>query len=357
MWVSSEECMQLENAVTDPTQKDGVMRFEIPEGQAGPLRLSAEVCTEGVPGLPGADCMIFFNIEYAQGPIFWDAFLYPDTGSTPWRLLSCEVRDRGAVRAVELHIRFRVRGSLMLRNLKVETIPPWVDDAECVVAIFGDSTDMTNYLPTPLRLGTRLESLLRDRFADRRIDVHCLAEGGEFLQRLVESGRLERELRVLPRCDVALIRFGLNDESKGIDPENFRQQLYTACATIWQPFPDAKVVLATTIPPKATAYNTQTCAVATDLNLPLIRLDDYIRQRTIAGEHDWHDQPGSRIGRSRGANASVHEDGLSGDIHPNAWGAQMIAECYFEQLEAIVAERLAQQQQRGSECPPTSGTK
>jgi lysophospholipase L1-like esterase len=340
MLVETRTVIDLQNIAQDRARKDEIRRFEIAPGATGPLRISAEVCTEGVTGPPGGACMVFFNIEYAQGPVFWDTFLYPDPGSTPWRLLSCEVRSRGEVRAVEMHIRFHARGRLLLRNLQIEAIEPWIDDAECVVAIFGDSTDMTNYLPTPLRLGTRLEELLRDRFADRRVDVHCLAEGGEYLRRLLESGRLERELQALPRCDIAMIRYGLNDRSQKVAPEDFKRQLHAACATIRERFPAARIVLSTTIPPHSADYDAQTMAVAEELNLPLIRLDDYIRRRSAAGESDWHDQPGSRIGHHREANPPGNADGLSGDTHPNALGAQMIAEFYFDQLEPIVAAIL-----------------
>src|SRR5262249_52987457 len=158
---------------------------------------------------------------YDAGPIFWDTFLYPDTGTTPWRTLSCDVRARGVLRVVELHVRLHQRGRLLMRNLRVEAINPWGDDADVTVAVFGDSTDMTCYLPTEHRLIRRLELLLRDRFPDHRVDVHCFAEGGEFLQRLIETGRLERELRTLSRCDVAMIRYGLNDIGKKIEPAQF----------------------------------------------------------------------------------------------------------------------------------------
>lgn len=340
MLVESKTLVDLQNVASDPARKDTIHRFDIAGGHSGPLQVSAEVCAQGITGPPGGACMVFFNIEYAHGPVFWDVFLYPDTGSTPWRRLSCEVRNRGEVRAVEMHIRFHAKGRLLLRNLKVEAIEPWSEDAECAVVLFGDSTDMTNYLPTALRLGRRLEGLLRDRFPDRCVDVHCLAEGGETLPRLIGSGRLERELQFLPRCDIALIRYGLNDESQKVAPEEFRRLLYAACAAIRARFPGAQIILSTTIPPNARIYNEQTEAVAADLNLLLIRLDDYIRRRSAAGESDWHHQAGSRIGRHRDFNPPDNGDGLAGDKHPNALGAQMIAGHYFEHLEPLVAERL-----------------
>lgn len=353
VWVATEETLDLINPAANPARSDCIRRFEFDGTRAGALRLSADVCAEGITGPPGAACMIFFNIEYAQGPVFWDTFLYPDTGSTPWRVLSCEARNRGEVRAVEMHVRFHAKGRLRLRHLKVETLAPWVDDAEGVVAIFGDSTDMTNYLPTEHRLGRRLELLLRDRFPDRRVDVQVLAEGGETLQRLVESGRLERELKTLSRCDIALIRYGLNDESKKAAPELFRKYLHAACQAISARFPAAKIVLSTTIPPCAEAYNRETRATAELFKLPLIRLDEFIRRRSAAGESDWHHQPGSRMGRHRDAPAPGNADGLAGDMHPNAFGAQMIAEHYFDVMEPMMVEKLGATAAPGFHPPRT----
>lgn len=340
----SEELIDLHYPAEDVSRPDCLRRFAI-EGPlaTSPLQISAEVRTEGVTGPPGESCMVFFNVEYAEGPIFWDTFLYPATGSTPWRTLACEIRARGVVRVVEMHIRHHARGRLQVRNVRVEAIDPWKDDAEVVVAIFGDSTDMSIYLPTAFQVGPRLELLLRDRFPDRRVDVHSLAEGGEYLQRLIESGRLARELRTLPRCDIAMIRYGLNDNGHKIDPAAFRAQLQTACDMILGRFPKTRLVLSTTIPPMAQAYSRETAAVAGARGLRLIELEQHIMRRSAAGDGDWHYEPGRRVGRHRVANRPDSPDGLAGNIHPNAYGAQMIAEHYFERIEPIVADLLGAQ--------------
>jgi len=331
--------VQADDVIELVSQKDDYIR-RFPVTGNFPLRISAEVRTEGVTGVPGSDCAVFFNVEYVEGPVFWDTFLYPDTGTTPWRTLSCEVRARGALRTIEMHIRFRQRGKLGVRNLRIETIKPWRDDADVVVAVFGDSTDMTCYLPTEHRLTRRLELLLRDRFPDRRIDVHGLAEGGEYLQRLIESGRLDRELRALPRCDVTMLRYGLNDVGKKIDPLVFGTQLHTACDIIYKSFPRTQIVLSTTIPDNVQAFDQQTLAVAAARKLPVIRLDEWLLKRSAAGDWDWHNGPGHYLGRRRSQNPPDNPTGLNGDKHPNAYGAQMIAEWYFERLEPIVAELL-----------------
>jgi len=338
--VELPEEVKLVNASADEKRPDHLRRFPIAGSVNRPLRISAEVRTEGVTGAPGIGCSIFFNLEYADGPIFWDTFLYPDTGTTPWRRLSCEVRARGVLRVIELHVRLHQKGKLSMRNLRVETMEPWSDDADVTVAMFGDSTDMTCYLPTEHRLSRRLELLLRDRFTDHRVDVHCFAEGGETVQRLIEEGHLEQELRALSRCDVAMIRYGLNDLGRKKDPTTFGEQLHSACDIILKRFPNTKIILSTTIPPNTAAYDQKTLTVAQARKLSVIRVDELIRQRSADGDWDWHHEPRSRIGRRRTLNPPDNPTGLKGDLHPNAYGSQIIAELYFESLEPIVASLL-----------------
>lgn len=337
--VDHTEPIDLRHDHYDKSRSDHIQRFDIAPTSAAPIQISAEVSTTGVPGTPGDRCMIFFNLEYAAGPIYWDTFLYPDAGSVPWRTLSTEVRPRGELKAIEMHIRMPAPGRLRVRRVTAQEIEPWPDDADFVLAVVGDSTDMTCYLPPPLRLTSHLELLLRDRFHDRRIDVRNLAEGGDYIKRVVECGRLEREMNVLPRCDLVTLRFGLNDASQKIEPTDFGRQLHQACDIVLRRWPDAQIVLSTTIPPMGDPYAAPTIAVATERRLPLLRLDEHMRACSAAGDSDWHRGMGHTIGRRRTVNPPDNPTGLSGDLHPNAYGARMIAEFYYENLVDLVEQR------------------
>lgn len=331
------EPIELVNAKPDMSRPDVIRRIPVKGPANTPIRISAEVRSEGVAGTPGMAAVAFFNLKYAAGPIFWDMFLYPDTGTTPWRTLTCECRARGNLTEAELHIRFHAKGKLSIRNLRVDTLEPWADDTDAVIAVFGDSTDMTCYLPYEHRLTRQLELLLRDRFDDRRIDVHGMAEGGETLKRLVESGRLDRELGVLPRIDVAMIRYGLNDRNLKVPSDTYTPLLHDACERILRRHPKAQIVLSTTIPAEGSdVFNRQAAAVAAERKLPLIDLDAFMRERTAAGDWDWHNNPNHKLGRHRCVLPAENPTGLKGDIHPNAHGSRMIAACYFAHLEPIL---------------------
>lgn len=315
-------------------------RFELPDGPDTALRLSVKVRTQSMPGVPGKACAVFFNIEYASGPVFWDTFCYPDTGTTPWRWMTCDVMARGPVRCAELHVSLQGTGTIEVSHVRVEAIELPADDDHFHIAVFGDSTDMTCYLPHDLRLTRKLELLLRDRFSDELIKVHNMAEGGDYLGRFLESGRLERELSALKRCDLAMVRYGLNDAPRKVEPAVFATQLETVCQIIGKRFPDATIVLSTTIPALGDPYAQPTIETGKKLGLQVIPINEMMRTRSAAGDCDWHNSPTSMIGMRRDKTPADDPTGLKGDLHPNAHGSQMIAECYAQHLEPVLAKLL-----------------
>jgi lysophospholipase L1-like esterase len=335
-----DETVELVNEQADSKRVDFIKRLEVAVPADVPVRISAEIKCEGVTGVQGLGSAVFFNLEYSQGPIFWDTFLYPETGTTAWRTVSIDVRKRGPLAVAEMHIRHHHKGKLSVRNVTVEALEPWKDDSEVTVLVFGDSTDMVCYLPHEHRLTKRLEMLLRDRFDAHRIDVHGLAEGGETLLRVIDTGRFERELRVFPSVEIVMIRYGLNDINKGVDPKTFGELLYKARDIVAKVHPKAKIVLSTTIPMKTEAYDAEAIKAGAAMGLLVQRLDEMVTQRSAAGDSDWHHQTLGHVGRRRTKNPEGNPTGLLGDLHPNAYGAQMIAEFYFENLEPVVAEMV-----------------
>ncbi len=339
---SLDETVELVNEKADGKRADWIKRLEVKTPADVPVRITAEIKCEGVTGVQGLGSAVFFNVEYAQGPIFWDTFLYPETGTNPWRTYSIDVRRRGPVTCAEMHVRHHHKGKISIRNVKVEALEAAKDDADVTVLVFGDSTDMVCYLPHEHRLTKRLELLLRDRFSDHRIDVHGLAEGGETLPRVIETGRFERELKVFPKVEVVMIRYGLNDESRKVEPKEFGRLLHVARDIVKKVHPHAEVVLSTTIPCKSQAYDAEAIKAGEEMGLTVMRLDEMMIQRSAAGDWDWHHQPLSHVGKRCVKTPADNPTGLVGDKHPNTYGAQMIAEFYYGHLEPKVAKRLGQ---------------
>src|SRR5688572_11841433 len=114
-----DETVELVNEKADTKRADFVKRLEVKTPADVAVRISAEIKCEGVTGVQGLGSAAFFNLEYTQGPVFWDTFLYPETGTTAWRTLSIDVRRRGALATAEMHIRHHHKGKISVRNVRV----------------------------------------------------------------------------------------------------------------------------------------------------------------------------------------------------------------------------------------------
>jgi lysophospholipase L1-like esterase len=230
------------------------------------------------------------------------------------------------------------RGKAWFRDFKVEAIEPWDENADVVVAMLGDSTDMASYLPEKLGVAYQLELLLRDRFNKSVVQVRNLAESGDWLGQLLTSGRLERELNTLPRCDVMVIRYGLNDNSKA-EPEQFKQQLGEVCDRVTRRFPGVQIVIATTLPPRGQKFEDVTRAFAEERKLPLVDVAARFRDLAKQGVWNWHTGAGTAIGFDTHGDASGQAKALEGNIHPNAFGCRTIAETVFRTIEPVMAAK------------------
>jgi len=81
--------------------------------------------------------------------------------------------------------------------------------------------------------------------------VHVINSGvsGEYIQRLFDSGRYERDAAKLPGIDFIFIRYGLNDRGRRENfRENFPKDLRQLISRLRVDHPQAKIVLMTVIP-------------------------------------------------------------------------------------------------------------
>ena len=317
--------------------EDDVIEVAVDQDKATALRISAQVRTDKVSGPTGNNLLIVTNIHYEKTPMFWDTILYPRTGTHPWQYCEKYVHARLPIKSLEIHFRLtHTNGEAWFKDFKVEKVPQWQDREDVVLAMLGDSSDMGSYIEDSLRLHRHLEMLLQDSFSDKSIAVRNLAESGDSLGNLLESGRLKRELATLAKCDIMIIRYGLNDKAGDVKPEDFKGQLKQTCDEVLARFPDVLIVLATTIPPGATQMDEVTRELAGERNYPLVDVAAFLTEQADLGNSNWHRGPGTQVGLPRSDNPPDNPTGLKGDIHPNIHGSRLIAEEEYRVIAPII---------------------
>ncbi len=81
------------------------------------------------------------------------------------------------------------------------------------------------------------------------VDVHNEGLSGEYIRRLLDSGRYDKAIATKPKADYIFIRYGLNDASKREDfAENFPKDFRELLARLRHDHPDAVLIPMTVIP-------------------------------------------------------------------------------------------------------------
>ena len=121
------------------------------------------------------------------------------------------------------------------------------------ILLLGDSTTEGS---VPRRLqpeGPHLEEVIRQLLAAQSdlppCDVINSSLSGEYIRRLIDSGRYERDAAKLPGIDYIFIRYGLNDRAKIENfPENFPKDFHELIAVLRKDHPNAVIIPMTVIP-------------------------------------------------------------------------------------------------------------
>ena len=120
-----------------------------------------------------------------------------------------------------------------------------MDKAEVVIVHFGDSTCITSYLPAEQRVEAVLNDRLSNLYGDQRIISHNAATGGDYIRQFLDSGRYQKVVKGrIPHVDIALIRFGHNDQ-KHCEPVEFKRRLEEFCDLLATDYPGIQIVLET----------------------------------------------------------------------------------------------------------------
>ena len=121
------------------------------------------------------------------------------------------------------------------------------------ILLLGDSTTEGSIPRRHVPKGPHLEDVIRELLAEEKdlppTNVINLGLSGEYIQRLLDSGRYEKEASKLPGIDYVLIRYGLNDNARREKfAENFPKDYHELITRLKADHPKATIIVMTVIP-------------------------------------------------------------------------------------------------------------
>jgi lysophospholipase L1-like esterase len=121
------------------------------------------------------------------------------------------------------------------------------------ILLLGDSTTEGSVPRRHVPEGPHLEDVIRLLLAEEKdlppTNVINLGLSGEYIRRLLDSGRYEKEASMLPGIDYVLIRYGLNDNAYRENlEENFPKDYHELIERIKVDHPQATIIVMTVIP-------------------------------------------------------------------------------------------------------------
>ena len=121
------------------------------------------------------------------------------------------------------------------------------------VLLIGDSTTEASIPKQVAPEEPQFEDVIRILLAQKPnlppVDVHNLGLSGEYIERLLASGRYEREVKNKPSADFIFIRYGLNDRARRNDfATNFPSDFHALIAKLREDHPKAIIIPMTVIP-------------------------------------------------------------------------------------------------------------
>lgn len=126
-------------------------------------------------------------------------------------------------------------------------------DGKVQILLLGDSTTEGSIPRLITPEGPHLEEVIRSLLAEEKdlppTNVINLGLSGEYIQRLLESGRYDKVAAKLPGIDYVLIRYGLNDNARRENlPENFPRDYHDLLERLRRDHPKAELIITTVIP-------------------------------------------------------------------------------------------------------------
>lgn len=151
-------------------------------------------------------------------------------------------------------------------------------DGKVQILLLGDSTTEGSVPRRHVPKGPHLEDVIRELLAEEKdlppTNVINLGLSGEYIRRLLDSGRYDKAVSKLPGIDYVFIRYGLNDNARRENfAENFPKDYHELIGKLKADHPKATLIVMTVIPygDEATSQrlNKLNEQVATTEGLPL----------------------------------------------------------------------------------------
>jgi len=130
----------------------------------------------------------------------------------------------------------------------------WAEhEGKAQILLLGDSTTEGSVPRRHVPKGPHLEDVIRDLLAEEKdlppTNVINLGLSGEYVHRLLDSGRYDQQVPKLPGLDFILIRYGLNDIARRENfAENFPKDYHELIKRLKHDHPQASIIVMTVIP-------------------------------------------------------------------------------------------------------------
>ncbi|NDE97815.1 MAG: SGNH/GDSL hydrolase family protein [Verrucomicrobia bacterium] len=143
--------------------------------------------------------------------------------------------------------------ALLTLTLLVPTALRAEHEGKVQILILGDSTAEGSIPRKLVKEGPHLEDVIRQLLAAEGDLPPCnvinIALSGEYIQRLMDSGRYEKLASKLPGLDYIFVRYGLNDNARREDfANNFPKDFHGLLARLRADHPNAMLIPMTVIP-------------------------------------------------------------------------------------------------------------
>lgn len=242
------------------------------------------------------------------------------------------------------------------------------------VVLFGGSSVRTSYLPDEEQHHSVLQAHLREAYPQQEIEVSNWADNGESIPRYLLRGTYERHRSQAKGMDVAIIRFGTNDQ-KVLSAAEYEAQLAKLIELLQKDFPGVQIVLETGIYVDYPAhysfdrnktlnpYWQASRNLSAGQGFPLVEYYEASREQTEAGNWDQRIRNIRKKGKKGNARFVYDASEDAGkendpkwftDIHPNLNGVTIAVREEVETLRKAFPERLPSGQTAAARQPHSS---